>query len=143
MAKYIDADKLIAKIERHINHYESSNRDDFKNGELYICQELLSFIKSLQQKQSSLSSNLDEAANKFAVLYDQGTCDGIAQECFKAGAQWMKEQMMNDAVKGTLAGQLLSSLTENGKQMVITVPRDKFPSNPKTKSIKLIIVKEN
>lgn len=40
----------------------------------------------------SLPSNLDEAANKFAVLYDQGTCDGIAQECFKAGAEWMAEQ---------------------------------------------------
>ena len=98
MAKYIDAEKLIAEIERHINHYESSNRDDFKNGELYICQELLSFIKSLQQKQPSLPDSLDEAANKFAVLYDQGTCDGIAQECFKAGANWQKEKDTRDMV---------------------------------------------
>lgn len=50
MAKYINAEKLIAEIERHIKHYESSNRDDFKNGELYICQELLSFLDSLQQE---------------------------------------------------------------------------------------------
>ena len=54
MTKYIDAEKLIAEIERHINHYESSNRDDFKNGELYICQELLSFIKSLQQEKQEV-----------------------------------------------------------------------------------------
>jgi hypothetical protein len=39
----------------------------------------------------SLPSNLEEAANKFAVFYDQGTCDGIAQDCFKAGAEWQKQ----------------------------------------------------
>ena len=50
----------------------------------------------LQQEQSSLPSNLDEAANKFAVSYDQGTCDGIAQECFKAGAEWMARQMKQE-----------------------------------------------
>ena len=47
---------------------------------------------ALEELQLSLPSNLDEAANKFAVLYDQGTCDGIAQECFKAGAEWMAGQ---------------------------------------------------
>ena len=54
MIKYIDAEKLIAEIERYISHYESSNRDDFKNGELYICQELLSFVKSLRQEQQEV-----------------------------------------------------------------------------------------
>lgn len=49
--KYIDAKKLIAEIERHIKHYKKLDRDDFKNGELYICQELLSFVKSLRQEQ--------------------------------------------------------------------------------------------
>lgn len=49
--KYIDAEKLIVEIERHIKHYEKLDRDDFKNGELYICQELLSFVKSLRQEQ--------------------------------------------------------------------------------------------
>lgn len=52
--KYIDADKLIAEIERYIKHYEKLNRDEFKNGELYICQELLSFIKSLRQEQQEV-----------------------------------------------------------------------------------------
>lgn len=45
--------------------------------------------------QPTLPSNLDEAANKFAVLYDQGTCDGIVQDCFKAGAEWMAGQGVN------------------------------------------------
>lgn len=87
---YIDADKLIAEIERYIKHYEKLNRDEFKNGELYICQELLSFIKSLQQEQPSLPSNVDEAA------FAYGNRDGItaAQSHamsidFKAGAEWM------------------------------------------------------
>lgn len=40
----------------------------------------------------SLPSNIDEAADKFALFYDQGTCDGIAQDCFKAGAKWMAGQ---------------------------------------------------
>lgn len=35
---------------------------------------------------------LGEAAEKFAHNYDMGTCDGYAQECFKAGAEWMAEQ---------------------------------------------------
>ena len=43
-------------------------------------------------EQPATPSNLNEAANKFAVFYDQGTCDGIAQDCFKAGAEWMTRQ---------------------------------------------------
>ncbi len=54
MTKYIDAEKLIAEIERHIRHYEKLDRDDFKNGELYICQELLSSVKSLQQERQEV-----------------------------------------------------------------------------------------
>ena len=44
------------------------------------------WMKNQEIKQPSLPDNLDDAANEFAVSYDQGTCDGIAQECFKAGA---------------------------------------------------------
>ena len=35
---------------------------------------------------------LEEAAEKFAHIYDMGTCDGIAQDAFKAGAKWQAEQ---------------------------------------------------
>ena len=45
-----------------------------------------------QRAEESVPTDLEEAANKFAVFYDQGTCDGIAQDCFIAGAKWMKEQ---------------------------------------------------
>ena len=39
------------------------------------------------------SEDLEEAAKEFARLYDQGTCDGIAQDCFIAGAKWMEDQI--------------------------------------------------
>jgi hypothetical protein len=69
MSKYnIDADKLKAEIERHIKHYESLNRDDFKNGELYICQELLSTIDSLQQEQTDMGE-VSDGYHTFNELY--------------------------------------------------------------------------
>ena len=42
------------EIERHIVHYEKIDRNDFNNGELYICQELLSFIESLEKESDKL-----------------------------------------------------------------------------------------
>lgn len=156
--KYIDAELLRKEIEFAWSVYNNPHRvvhgiaDAFRqDGRAAMCEDILKKMDSLQQEPDK---NLEEAAEK----YRRASCNaamkpnidgpipeygGNVKTAFIAGAQWMKEQMMNDVVEGTLAGQLLSSLTENGKQMVITVPRNKFPSNPKTKSIKLIIVKEN
>lgn len=39
-----------------------------------------------------LPDDVDEAAYNFALHYDNGTCDGIAQDCFIAGAEWMAGQ---------------------------------------------------
>lgn len=50
------------------------------------------YIQGLIDNNCQLPSNLDGAAEKFARFYDNGTCDGIAQECFKAGAEWMAGQ---------------------------------------------------
>lgn len=101
MAKYIDAEKLKAEIESlHIdanklcekNRYINKDAHQYYGGKRDGYKVILSFIDSLQQEQTSLPSNLDEAAEKFARLYDNGTCDGIAQDCFKAGAEWMAEK---------------------------------------------------
>ena len=54
--------------------------------------EELTGMERLEKLQPSLPSNINEAANKVAVSYDNGTCDGIAQDCFKAGAKWMAGQ---------------------------------------------------
>ena len=94
MGKYIDSEKLIAEIERLGKNWDGIQElqpASLFQADLY---ELLDIIASLQQEQPSLLSNLKEAANKFAVFYDQGTCDGIAQECFKAGAELMIEKFM-------------------------------------------------
>ncbi len=53
--------KIKTEIERYIAHYEEIDRNDFNNGELYICQELLSFIKSLEKEELQ---GLDEAAEE-------------------------------------------------------------------------------
>ena len=51
---------------------------------------LLSFLSTLESE-NPVPADLEEAAEKFARLYDQGTCDGIAQDCFIAGAEWQKQ----------------------------------------------------
>lgn len=158
MTKYIDADKLRKLLTNRYEEITVPVLTDEGGLESFYCRSeihnILKIVESLQQEQPSLPDNLDEAAEKYRRVSCNAAMKpnidgpipeygGNVKTAFIAGAQWMKEQMMNDAVEGTLAGQLLSSLTENGKQMVITVPRNKFPSNPKTKNIKLIIVKEN
>ena len=91
MSKYIDAEKLKAEIERNIKHYEKLDRDDFKNGELYICQELLSFIKSLQQEQNSAQDT--ELTDFESTLF---TTFSYAWQSYLRGeevnvVQWVKE----------------------------------------------------
>lgn len=39
-----------------------------------------------------LPDDVDEAAYNFALHYDNGTCDGIAQDCFIAGAEYQRKQ---------------------------------------------------
>lgn len=87
--KYIDAEKLIAEIERR-------KKQDVTFRERSILIDIETAIASLQQEQPSLPSNLDEAAEEFALKYDFGACDGIAQDCFKAGAKWQKEQIIKE-----------------------------------------------
>lgn len=84
-------------------------------------------IDALSEESSSseIPNDLEEAAHNFALHYDNGTCDGIAQDCFIAGAEWQKKlddletadlltiahlqgmeqqkaKMMKDAVEGTV-----------------------------------------
>ena len=55
--------------------------------------------------QPSLPSDLDEAAEEYVKDYGYTEDDYkreriIAEEHFKAGAEWQKEQMMKEAVEG-------------------------------------------
>ena len=81
-----------------------------------------------------LSDNLEEAAEEFARFYDNGTCDGIAQECFIAGAKWQKEQMMKEAVEGTV-----HNFSSNKPHPTVLVDAKGFNQGDK---VRVIIIKE-
>ena len=55
-------------------------------------------------------TTLEEAAENFAVSYDQGTCDGIAQDCFIAGAEWQEKHL--DTVKANTLEELIEYLSK-------------------------------
>lgn len=111
MSKYIDADRLKAEIKRLKKHSEESKKEWIGEGynqnafaedcRISSFDKLLSFIDSLQQEQSSLPSNLDEAAHDYAwekqdMVYDaEGEIlmdYGPRYDAFKAGAEWMAGQ---------------------------------------------------
>lgn len=84
-----------------------------------IASDLGTLERQLEERVAKLPSNLDEAANKFAVFYDQGTCDGIAQDCFKAGAEWMAGQFQK------IEGELVDWYsTSDGKDYCCGVKTD-------------------
>ena len=58
--------------------------------------------KAKEESEKPVPADLEEAAEKFARLYDQGTCDGIAQDCFIAGAKWDRQQTLKEAVEGVV-----------------------------------------
>ncbi len=70
MSMYIDSEKLIAEIERHIKRYESLDCDDFNSGGLYMCDELLEFIESFQQEQpeAELDKEVQRWKNEHGVV---------------------------------------------------------------------------
>lgn len=66
---------------------------------------------------SEIPKDLEEAANKFAVFYDQGTCDGIVQDCFKAGAKWQAEQDQETIELAEDHAYLAGAVNEREKMM--------------------------
>ena len=97
MAKYIDADKIRAEIERRKKEH-MYNEMPITIGRYYEDRDLLAFIDSLQQKQPS-SSDLDEAAQKVEDYYDVGDEHGYLychrgdiKDAFKAGAEWQYQK---------------------------------------------------
>lgn len=98
MRKYIDAEKLIAEIERlkeetpiGICEYDKGE----ENGRYEVLNHLLSTITSLQQEQPSLPSGLDDAAEKYSenILANNEDLQDAIEDAFKAGAEWYDNQM--------------------------------------------------
>lgn len=125
--KYIDADKIRAEIERLYGEY----KDKFhRSGDSYH----LGLIDGLDMAERALDT-LEEPVSEDLPMPEDTLI-------YRKGVKEGKRLMMEDAVEGTLEGQLLKSLTEDGKKMIISVPRSVFPSKPITRKIRVIIVKE-
>ena len=106
MSKYIDAEKLIAEIERYkrdaaIARFDNAGENaDYFQGKVDLCDDLTHIITSLQQEQPSLPSVLDEAAEDSSLKYSikLEECGITASDSvhyrtgFKAGAEWMAGQ---------------------------------------------------
>ena len=100
MSKYIDAEKLIAEIERLSATEYGGNTfgDDVANGALdYVLEEI---IPSLQQEQPSFPSNLDKAELKYVESMDNPPAnqeeERIIYQTFKAGAEWAMQQLKGE-----------------------------------------------
>ena len=98
MNKYIPADKLKAEIERLYDIARKASYNGEIEGEMTAYDKILSFIDSFQQEnpeQTSLPSNLDEAANNYGIDIRLGypramdETDRYIYNAFKAGAEWM------------------------------------------------------
>lgn len=100
-----DIEKIRQEIERQLEYFKGKEDDTWDDCDNYtdedamwyqghwkMCSRLLSFIDSLPEEKPS--EDLEAAANKFAILYDQGTCNGMAQDCFIAGAKWQANQLL-------------------------------------------------
>jgi len=123
MAHYIDADKLIAEIERYIKDVKDAEKRftpnmGFFDAKLSGIYDVMSIVASLQQEQQEEpDKSLEEAAEEF---YDNTfdelggfaeTRDGSydvffpsksIRYAFIAGAEWQKKQMLKDAVEGVV-----------------------------------------
>lgn len=96
--------------------------------------EVLAFLDTLSEESDK---SLEEAADNFAHCYDQGTCDGVAQECFIAGAKRKEEQLM----KGAVEGEVVDSGFDDGTAILkAIVPDRRYDSGDK---VKLIVIKED
>lgn len=87
-----EATKLLADIifEAAKGGYMNFNTDEERCAMNIARENVVKFISLLNKPQ--LPSDVEEAAEKFANSYDMGTCDGVAQDCFKAEAEWAMGQ---------------------------------------------------
>lgn len=109
MAKYIDAERLKAEIERlkskyrHNDLWTSSFQSDLAMAKIESMNEILSFLDTLEEPVSDCH-DLEEAAEKSSAQYykDAGyspfpNVETAAHKSgFIAGAEWMKAKMLKD-----------------------------------------------
>lgn len=107
----IDEKKLIAEIERRRRnlHYGSSIEAKYKREE---CDDILSIINSVcQQVSPVVSDDLEASARECMCSIEDG--DTTHKKCFIKGANWQKQKMMKDGVKGEVIAPLGRKLIEH------------------------------
>lgn len=138
-----DKEKIRNEVERlrilHQMRYQqfdaNSSMSLVECGKRNLCNELLSFIDSMQEE--PVSEDLEEAANNALErlldkydLVETGSC----LEMFKLGAEWQKEQMMEKAVDGKVLvngmGNPILHLWDKGRHLI-------------DKKVKIIVIKED
>lgn len=100
-------EEIRAEVERYIKHYKKLKRNDFRDGELYICYELLFFIDSLQhEQQEEPDKDLEKAARRYqegvivdTTIYYCGACEDVyfanrITDAFISGAKWQAERIL-------------------------------------------------
>lgn len=115
--KYIDAEKLKTIIEERKTQQDQwveRYHDPINQGISNELAEILSLIDSFQQEQSSLPSNLDEAAEEFYPDFSDSITSKAAvdsmRDAFKAGAEWIVEQFQQEQPEVDLEKEIESYL---------------------------------
>ena len=110
MEQYIPKSALVAEIERLVN-----NQDSALDYEAAL-EDVRNFINTIEVKEvqeEPVSEELEEVSKEYADKNYAEWLDFISgderddyytiSEAFKAGAQWQKNKMMEDAVDGVVA----------------------------------------
>ena len=128
--KYIDAEKLIAEIDRRRLSNRYIDTESYEN-------ELLEIINSLQQEQpeggcsekpNNLPSNMDEAAKEYMrnyIPFDQCDSRDIIRT-FKSGAEWTAGQgVTKEAVIGMATEEISINVSQETLNELDLCPGDK------------------
>ena len=105
------------------------------DGRRYCWHQVELLPEPVDEVQPSLPSNLDEATDEYALDIKAKPFGNLVEEAFKAGAQRQKEQMMKDAVEGTV-----HNFSSNKPHPTVLVDAKGFNQGDK---VRIIIVKED
>lgn len=131
--------KILAEIERLITDL-GEQRD-------VLLEELKDFINSLPEE--PVSDDLEESARNYGDeldnvltvgIDDDNTVGEYAQESFKAGALWQKEQMMKDAVSGAFIRR--NKYTKRNVLSAFDIICDEIQKFKDKDHVKVIIIKD-
>jgi len=102
MAQYINKNVLVAEIERKYETNLIGAHSAFRNGKIEALREVKDFLNTLEVEEvwEFVSNNLEEEITRCIVDEDMNFA-----EVARHFAQWQKQQLMKDAVDGSVCAQ--------------------------------------